>query len=113
MTKKTTLPLFFLAIFCSGRAQTPSCCSMTSTSRFAMLGEEPDFLASHASPLPFVYESPRGKMISLPVVKGNPAKAFEIRAEKPTKNYLIVIHEWWGLNDYMKQEAEKLQQELG
>ncbi|MEO5571229.1 MAG: dienelactone hydrolase family protein, partial [Bacteroidia bacterium] len=35
--------------------------------------------------------------------------AFEVKADKPTNNYLFVIHEWWGLNDYIKQEAEKLQ----
>jgi len=37
----------------------------------------------------------------------------EVKASKPTKNYVFMIHEWWGLNDYIKQEAEKLQMELG
>jgi len=36
-----------------------------------------------------------------------------VKAAGPTKKYLFVIHEWWGLNDYIKQEAEKLQKELG
>jgi carboxymethylenebutenolidase len=36
-----------------------------------------------------------------------------VKAEKPTNYYLFVIHEWWGLNDYIKQESEKLGKELG
>jgi len=113
MKKNIAFIVSFLSVIHSGRAQAPSCCSLTSSARFAMLAEEKDFLSSHADPLPFEYQSPRGKMITLPVAKGTPANAFEIRAEKPTKNYLLVIHEWWGLNDYIKQVAEKLQQELG
>ena len=27
--------------------------------------------------------------------------------------YIFVIHEWWGLNDYIKQETEKLARDLG
>ena len=36
-----------------------------------------------------------------------------MKAEKPTANYVFMIHEWWGLNDYIKREAEKLRDELG
>lgn len=32
----------------------------------------------------------------------------EVKAAKKTPYYLFVVHEWWGLNDYIKQEAEKL-----
>ena len=30
-----------------------------------------------------------------------------------TNKYLLLFHEWWGLNDYVKREAEKLQKDLG
>jgi carboxymethylenebutenolidase len=34
-------------------------------------------------------------------------------ADKPTKNYLIITHEWWGLNDYIKEKADEIQHILG
>jgi carboxymethylenebutenolidase len=114
MIKKITCFLLTLVLFnTTGQAQHSSCCTMTPTAGFAMLAKEEAFLASHPDPLPFEYLSSRGKMILLKTGSGSAANAFEIKAEKPTRNYLLVIHEWWGLNDYMKQEAEKLQQELG
>jgi carboxymethylenebutenolidase len=52
-------------------------------------------------------------MISIPVPGGKPARAFEVKAAEPTHNYLLVIHEWWGLNDYIQQAAERYARELG
>ncbi len=102
--------IFGIQIF----AQTQhSCCSQPSTQEFAMLGNDKTFSASHLAPLPFKYESPKGKMIKLTCQDNVNASAFEVKSEKPTKNYLFVFQEWWGLNDYIKQEAEKLQNELG
>lgn len=90
-----------------------SCCSATSTSQFAMLGNDNAFVASHLSPIPFNYESKNGRMISFVTRDGNKAAAFFVPSPAASTNYLIVIHEWWGLNDYIKREAEKLQEELG
>src|SRR5688572_29080511 len=112
MRKKIIFLVLALVLFAtSGRAQQSSCCTMTTTASFALLANEESFLSSHAAPLPFEYQSNRGKMITLKTGSGSPANAFEIKAEKPTRNFLLVIHEWWGLNDYIRQEAEKLQQE--
>jgi carboxymethylenebutenolidase len=93
-------------------AQTASCCSKTSTAEFAMLSNNAAFKAGHESPIPFHYVSTNGKMITIKTKDGKDANAFEIKAANPTVNYLIVIHEWWGLNDYIKREAERLQNEL-
>lgn len=90
-----------------------SCCQVPSTTEFAMLGKNESFKTSHLSPLPFHFVPAIGKMVSIKTTDGKEAKVFEVRADKHTDNYLFVIHEWWGLNDYIKQEAEKLQQELG
>ena len=90
-----------------------SCCAMPSSAQFAMLSKDVSFVASHTAPLPFRFIPSKGKMITLKARDGKAASAFEVRADKPTDNYLLVIHEWWGLNDYIKQEAEKLQGELG
>ena len=113
---KKTLFILFIALssaLFSTAQTTHSCCSMPATQQFAMLAKNKEFSASHLAPLPFEYESLGGKMITLNCSDKKEAHAFEIKSSKPSKNFLFVIHEWWGLNDYIKQEAEKLQNELG
>ena len=108
----------FIALCCiaallplNQQAQTPVCCKATDA--FASLASSEKFKKAHPDPLPFHYVSPNGKAVSIPVKGGKNANLFEIRADKPTNNYLLVIHEWFGLNDYIKREAESLQKELG
>jgi len=86
---------------------------MTSTAQFAMLGDNAAFAASHPDPLPFHYISPNGKMITFRTSDGKDANAFEVKSASPTNNYLFVFQEFWGLNDYIKQEAERFQKEVG
>jgi carboxymethylenebutenolidase len=90
-----------------------SCCAPTSTAEFAMLASDEKFRAAHLDPIPFSYMSENGKEITFKTADGVDGKAFEIRASKKTNTTVFMIHEWWGLNDYIKQEAEKLQKELG
>src|SRR5262249_55464346 len=90
-----------------------SCCVKPSTAVFAMLGKDESFKASHLAPLPFHYVSPAGKMVTFEAGDGKMASAFEVKSKASTNNYLLVIHEWWGLNDYIKQVAETLQNQLG
>jgi carboxymethylenebutenolidase len=85
---------------------------MSSTQKFAMLASNEKFASSHADPLPFDFIPEKGKMITYKTSDGKDANAFVVIADKPTNNWLIVVHEWWGLNNYIKQEAEKLQTEL-
>jgi carboxymethylenebutenolidase len=93
----------------------PACCQLpeSSTAQFAMLSTASDFKAAHLNPTPFQYHSPNGEMISFKTPDGKEGKAFKIAAKKPTKNVVFVIQEWWGLNDYIKKEAEQIQTELG
>ncbi len=73
------------------------------TNAFAMLHEEP---------LPFTYEDKKGKMVSFKTPDGQKGTGYEIRNKKKTNNYIFVIQEWWGLNDYIKQESDNLSTEL-
>ncbi len=98
----------------SSHAQTPmNCCMPSATEEFARNAGDKAFLLSHPLPLPFVYQSARGKDINYQTPDGKMAHAWEIKAKKPTDYYMIVIHEWWGLNDYIKQESEKISNDLG
>jgi carboxymethylenebutenolidase len=112
--KSIFVPALFFMLMIRVNAQnlTISCCSKTSTAEFAMLSKNESFKASHLSPLPFHFEAQKGRMVSINTRDGDKSAAFIVKADNPTNNYVIMVHEWWGLNDYIKQEAEKLQGEL-
>ena len=109
---KRSILVFFMTAESILAQSTNSCCSRPSLEQFALLSSDKAFKASHLAPLPFSYDSPKGKMINLLCEDKKEAVAFEIKSNKPSNNYLLVIHEWWGLNEYIKQAAEKLQNEL-
>jgi carboxymethylenebutenolidase len=110
--KKLLFIALFLPLMLFAQAG-KSCCAPTSTAEFAMLASDEKFRSAHLEPIPFTFVSEGGKNIAFKTADGIDAKAFEIRSTKETKSYVFMIHEWWGLNDYIKQEAEKLQKELG
>lgn len=108
--KKILFLLLFIPAF--NYAQQKSCCKASSTEKFAMLGSDEKFVASHLSPLPFHFESGKGSMITFDATDGKKANAFEIKSAVESNLWLFVFHEWWGLNDYIKREAERLSNEL-
>ena len=101
------LPLSLLA------QASKSCCDVSSTFSFAMLASDEKFRSAHLEPIPFNFVPDKGKDVIFKTSDGVDGRGFEIKADKQTNAYLFVIHEWWGLNDYIRQEAEKLQKELG
>src|SRR4051812_10002716 len=107
---KKSLFIILACFSLSVSAQTKSsCCSMTSTEKFAMLANNESFASSHADPLPFHFIPAKGEMIAYKTSDGRESNAFLVKSDKKTDNWIIMVHEWWGLNDYIKQEAEKLQ----
>jgi carboxymethylenebutenolidase len=78
-----------------------------------MLASDKSFLKSHKNPLPLHFQSSIGKAITYKAADGTSANAYVLMAKKTTHNYLFVIHEWWGLNDYVKRESEKLYNDIG
>lgn len=77
------------------------------TQAFAQLGKVDAFSASHEDPLPSSLQDFDGEMITYAVAKGEPANAYLVKAQQPSDDYLLVIHEWYGLNTYVKNEADK------
>lgn len=94
-------------------AQHPSCCSKSASAEFSALAMNDAFAAAHLAPAPFVLEEKSGSTVSFPCSDGKPGSAYLIRSAKPTKNWLLVIHEWWGLNDHIRKEADQLKTDLG
>lgn len=110
-----TIRVLFLCIlmivpFLHSNAQ--SCC--VKQTDMQLLALNADFKALHAAPEPFEYTPKAGsKMIEFPTADGKKGGAFYVPSPKPTSKVLIIFHEWWGLNDYIKQEAERWQEKLG
>ncbi len=90
-----------------------ACCTPSATEQFALLANDKDFMMQHDAPLPFNYKSAAGADITFKAADGTDAHGWMVKASKPTNYYIFVFQEWWGLNDYIKQETEKLANELG
>ena len=85
---------------------THACCSPQSpASAFASLANDAKFLNAHESPLPSNYVA-MGRMITFPTPDGKTGKAYYLPAKKQTKNFIFVFQEWWGLNDWIKMQAD-------
>lgn len=55
----------------------------------------------------------KGEMIFFSLIgKPNFAAAYMVRAKEPGKKVLLIFHDYWGLNDDLKLEAEKFAAEM-
>jgi carboxymethylenebutenolidase len=77
-----------------------------------MLSMDKDFLKVHAEPVAFHFVSVKGTMIKIKSADGSEANVYEVKG-KDQNNVILMFHEWWGLNDYIKQEAERLAEQTG
>jgi len=50
---------------------------------------------------------PAGKAVKLEVA-GHPSQAYVAHPKGKPQGALLVIHEWWGLNDWVKHQADEL-----
>ncbi|MCB0610792.1 MAG: dienelactone hydrolase family protein [Lewinella sp.] len=66
---------------------------------------DPAFWALHPSPLPLAYKA-MGEEVRFATPDGKDAGAYFIKAKKKSKKWLFVYQEWWGLNDYIRREAD-------
>ncbi len=117
MMKYALFSLIILFASSSNSQHKLGCCNGTCTEEFVPsysgFGSDEDFVKSHPQPGSFKLTNGKGEMITFNTPDGKTGNAYRLKADKETNKYLFVIHEWYGLNDYIKQEAENLQQELG
>jgi len=66
----------------------------------------------HLSPVKVDAADLMGKMIQFNTADGKQASGYYIAPKKKSKKWLIVIQEWWGLNDNIKVEADKYYKDL-
>jgi carboxymethylenebutenolidase len=89
-------------------------CGLTSTDNtelFASLADDPVFRAKHDL-VSYTHENAKGEEITFDTPDGQQGTAYYLAAKGNSNQYLFVIHEWWGLNDQIKREADKLHQDL-
>ncbi len=79
----------------------------TAATSMAEMADDPAFVAIHDNPESIDFTA-SGEMITFPTPDGATGSAYALMADEPTTDYLFVFHEWYGLNDYIKQEAERL-----
>ncbi|MFK7970981.1 MAG: dienelactone hydrolase family protein [Bacteroidia bacterium] len=109
-----SLFVFFCFVPISLEAQTMACCSLepSATADFAALGTDEGFVAAHDLPLETTHLA-AGKEIRFPIEGGEKGRGYWVEAAEPTDHYIFVIHEWWGLNDHIRREADSLAAALG
>ena len=78
----------------------------------ADLAEDSTFQNKHELPEEMAFEG-NGTVIEFATDSEQPGTAYALMTKEPSDKYLFVIHEWWGLNDQIKQEADRLFTDLG
>lgn len=114
MKKILTNVLLLVAVLVSatGQLRAQSCCAKGGD--WQLLALNTDFREAHLAPLPLEYSPAKGAMINFNTTDaGKDGGAFYVPSDQPTDKVLVIFHEWWGLNDYIKREAERWQGLLG
>jgi len=112
--KKLSLLVLLIGAFAGITKAQKSCCHIALASNgMAVFADNEDFRKAHLEPIPYVHSNALGNKISFPGADGKTAWAYEIKAKTKSDKYLIVIQEWWGLNDYIMKEADQLYTDLG
>jgi carboxymethylenebutenolidase len=83
----------------------------TPSDDMGQFADDEEFQQAHLEPQ--AIEPPEnGEMMSFDTPDGQTGSAFAIMPDNPNGNFLLVIHEWWGLNDHIKWEAGRLAEGL-
>ncbi|MEI7588675.1 MAG: dienelactone hydrolase family protein [Chitinophagia bacterium] len=95
------------------KADVMECLNMETQQAYQKEAGTPAFAAMHPTPLVVIPENLLGKMIPFDAADGKKANAYFIAAKKKSNKFLIIIQEWWGLNDNVKMESDKYYTDLG
>ncbi|WP_337866369.1 dienelactone hydrolase family protein [Ignavibacterium sp.] len=102
---------FVLAIHLIQAQDKSSCCQVNVD--FTSFASDKEFRDAHQNPNAFVLNDAKGKMIKFKTKSGNEANAYFVESKNKSNKYILVFHEWWGLNDHIKREADELNEKLG
>lgn len=77
--------------------------------------QDSSFQKAHESPQSIDFK-PKGRPLTFATTDGKESSAYMVTPSGSSTlsgKYLFVIHEWWGLNDHIKREADRLCDSLG
>ena len=89
------------------------CYNMETLNAYQQEASQSPFASLHNNPKQASTAEQLGKMINFSVSDGKDANAYFIPSKKKSNKWLIVVQEWWGLNDNIKNEADKYYKDLG
>ena len=95
------------------KEQIIGCYNMETLHAYQKEASNKGFASLHENPKDLNNYQEIGSMINFNTADGKTGSAYFIRAKKKTNNWLIVIQEWWGLNENIKNEADKYYKDLG
>lgn len=101
--------LLFGLFACENQSSIPMC--HDSNAEFAVFANDKAFRNAHPAPQP-VALAHGGEMIEFPVDGGPNGRAYLVKSHTETDKYLLLCHEWWGLNNNIKNEAAMWSSEL-
>lgn len=112
--KKLLFAAFLLTLFSFQNRQEPAKIPMChdATAEFAAFASDQEFRDAHPAPKPVALIH-GGKNIEFPVEGGANGRGFLMTAHGQSNKYLLLFHEWWGLNDYVRNEASYWVHTLG
>ncbi len=100
-----------LTVNAGSKKEKANCCS--ATEEFAAFGKSMAFVSLHEAPEPFEFVPAGGEMKTIKTSDNINANIYEVRSPQASDNYIFLFHEWWGLNDYIRQEAEMIRRNVG
>ncbi len=103
------LCLFFALIMLSCGSETPS--EKNKSEDMSQFADDAKFKDAHEKPKTIDFKG-KGQMVTFETSDGKPGNAYAIVNDMSSNKMLFVIHEWYGLNDHIKKEAERLYGEL-
>lgn len=86
------------------------CCNAVET--FAGFTGDLDFVQAHEEPEALSSYTQMGSMVTYTCDDSTTAQIYVLQSVEPSNKYLLVFHEWWGLNDHIKQVCDQLYQDL-
>ena len=111
MFKKILFSALLALLF--GQAQAQSCCAKPAADMASFITDA-GFVQAHIEPLPYTHVSMAGgTTVSFTTPDGKTGSGYLIKSAKKSKKWLFVYQEWWGLNDYIKKQAETFYNDLG
>lgn len=79
--------------------------SSESNDSMSQFSEDEQFKNSHEDPAEIDFTG-KGEMYKFSTPDGSEGQAYLLKTKKATNKFLFVVHEWYGLNDHIKEEAE-------